>query len=95
MVEEKQGYYLVTAEGKKEFALHSTASISNSIMIVLGIAILVFTFSIELGILPKESVAFFGVVLIVIGFSFLMISRRNRPQLPLNAKFLLKELNRH
>ncbi len=64
-------------------------------MIVLGIAILVFTFSIELGILPKESVAFFGVVLIVIGFSFLMVSRRNKPQLPPNAKVLLKELNRH
>ena len=95
MIEEKQGYYIVTEEGKREFALHSTASISNSIMIVLGIAILVFTFSLELGLLPKESVAFFGVALIVIGSLFLTLSRKNKPQLPPNAKVLLKELNRH
>ncbi len=95
MIEEKQGYYQVTDEGKKEFALHSTASISNSIMIVLGIAILVFTFSISVGLLPKESVAFFGVALIVIGSLFLTLSRKNRPQLPPSAKVLLKELNHH
>jgi hypothetical protein len=40
-------------------------------------------------------VAFFGIALIVIGSSFLMLSRRNRPQLPLAAKVLLKELNQH
>ena len=95
MIEEKQGYYLITAEGKKEFTLQSTASISNSIMIFLGFAILFFTFSIELGILPKESVAFFGVALIVIGVSFLLVSRRNKPQLPSEAKVLMKELNRN
>ena len=94
MIEEKQGYYLVTAEGKKEFTLQSTASISNSIMIFLGVAILFFTFSIELGFLPEESVAFFGVALIVIGVSFLLVSRRNKPQLPPDAKVLMKELNR-
>ena len=44
MIEEKQGYYLVTDEGKKEFALHSTASRSNSIMILIGIAIVAFHF---------------------------------------------------
>jgi hypothetical protein len=95
MVEEKQGYYLVTAEGKKEFALHSTAAMSNSIMIVLGIAIVVFTFSLQFGLLPKESVSFFGIALIVIGSSFLILSRRNKPQLPPEAKVLLKELNKH
>jgi len=95
MIEEKQSYYLVTAEGKKEFTLQSTASITNSIMIFMGIAILFFTFSIELGILPKESVAFFGVALIVIGVSFLLVSRRNKPQLPPEAKVLMKELNRN
>jgi hypothetical protein len=86
MIEEKQGYYLVTGEGKMEFTLQSTAHRSNSIMIFLGVAILFFTFSIELGVLPKESVAFFGVALIVIGFSFLLVSRRNKPQLPSEAK---------
>ena len=95
MIEEKNGYYLVTAEGKKEFALHSTASISNSIMIVMGIAIVVFTFSLELKLVPIISVAFFGIVLIIIGSLFLLLSQRNKPQLPPNAKVLLKELNRH
>src|SRR5208283_4452335 len=48
MIEEKQGYYVVTDERKKEFALHSTASRSNSVMIFIGIAIVLFTFSLEL-----------------------------------------------
>ncbi len=95
MIEEKHGYYLVTAEGKKEFALYSTASISNSIMIVMGIAIVIFTFSLELRLVPIISVAFFGIVLIVIGFSFLLLSKNNKPQLPPEAKDFLKELNRH
>jgi len=94
MLEEKQGYYLVTEEGKKEFALHSTASRSNSIMIIIGIAMVFFTFSLELKIVPVISVTFFGIALIIIGSIFLVIGRRNRPELPLEAKVLLKELNR-
>ena len=78
MIEEKHGYYLVTGEGKKEFALHSTASISNSIMIILGIAIVGFTFSLELEILPKESVVFFGIALIVIGSIFLVVESKKQ-----------------
>jgi hypothetical protein len=95
MIEEKQGYFHVTEEGKKEFALHSTASISNTIMIFLGVAILFFTFSLEYGLLPKESVAFFGIALIIIGSVFLVVSRKNKPKLPDEARVLLKELNRH
>jgi hypothetical protein len=95
MIEEKQGYYLVTDEGKKEFALHSTASRSNSVMIFLGIAIVAFTFGLELGILPIISVTFFGIALIAIGSVFLIIDRKKRPQLTPEAKVLLKELNHH
>src|SRR5208283_1508915 len=80
MIEEKQGYFLVTDEGKKEFALHSTASRSNSVMIFLGIAIVAFTFGLELGILPIISVTFFGIALIAIGSVFLIIDRKKRPQ---------------
>ena len=94
MLEEKQGYYLVTEEGKKEFVLHSTASRSNSIMIIIGIAIFIFTFSLELKIVPVISVTFFGIALIIIGSVFLIIGRRSRPELSLEAKVLLKELNR-
>ncbi len=94
MIEEKQGYYLVTDTGKKEFALYSTAGMSNTIMVVLGIAMIFFTVGLNLGVLPNESVAFFGAALIAIGSLFLIISRRNRPELPPNAKALLKELNR-
>jgi hypothetical protein len=93
MIEEKQGYYLVTDEGKKEFALHSTASRSNSIMIIIGIAAVLFTFGLELRIVPIITVAVFGAALIAIGSVFLIIGRRNRPELPLEAKVLLKELH--
>ena len=94
MIEEKQGYFVVTDTGKKEFALHSTAAMSNMIMLVMGVAMVFFTIGVNFGILPKESVAFFGVALIFIGSLFLLISRRNKPQLPPEAKALVKELNR-
>jgi len=92
MIEEKQGYYLVTDTGKKEFALYSTAGMSNTIMVVMGIAMIFFTVGLNLGILPNESVAFFGGALIFIGGLFLIISRKSKPELPQNAKALLKEL---
>jgi len=95
MIEEKQGYYVVTDEGKKEFALHSTAARSNSIMIFIGIAIIAFTFGIELKFVPILSVTFFGIALILIGSLFLVISRRNKPKLTPEAKDLIKELSRH
>ena len=95
MIEEKHGHFLVTDTGKKEFALYSTAGMNNTIMVVMGIAMVFFTVGIDLRILPKETVAFFGIALISIGSLFLIINRRNKPNLPLQAKILLKELNRH
>jgi hypothetical protein len=94
MIEEKQGYYLVTAAGKNEFTLQSTASRSNLTMVVIGVAMIFFTLTLKLGILPIESVLFFGVTLILIGSLFFVISRKSKPSLPSNAKVLLKELNR-
>ena len=94
MIEEKQGQFLVTDTGKKEFALQSTAAMNNWIMVVMGIAMIVFTFGVSWGFLPKESVAFFGAALILIGSLFLVISRRTKPKLPPEAKALLKELSR-
>ena len=94
MIEEKQGYFLVTDTGKNEFALQSTASMSNTIIIVMGFAMILFTAGLSLDILPEESAAFFGVALISIGFSFLLISRKNKPNLSPEAKTLLKELSR-
>ncbi len=95
MIEEKQGHFIVTDTGKKEFALQSTATMNNWIMIVMGIAIIVLTIGLNLGFLPKESPVFFGAALILIGSLFLTISRRNRPRLSNDAKALLKELNRY
>ena len=95
MIEEKQGHYLVTDTGKKEFALYSTASMSNWIMVVMGFAMIFFTVGLSLNLLPKESAAFFGVMLVSIGSLFLLVSRRSKPKLPLKAKALLKELSRH
>jgi hypothetical protein len=94
MIEENQGYFLVTDTGKNEFALQSTASMSNTIMIIMGFAMILFTAGLSLDILPEESAAFFGVALIFIGFSFLLLSQKNKPKLPPEAKTLLKELSR-
>jgi hypothetical protein len=93
MIEEKQGHFLVTDTGKNEFALHSTASMSNTIMIVMGVAMILFTAGLSLEILPEESAAFFGVALIFIGSLFLLVNRKNKPKLPPEAKALLKELS--
>jgi hypothetical protein len=93
MIVEKQGYFLVTDQGKKEFALHATASRSNLTMIFMGIIIVAFTFSIQFGIVPILSVVFFGIALIIIGFVFLIIGQRSRPKLPPKAQDLLKELH--
>jgi hypothetical protein len=93
MVEEQQGFYVVTEAGKKEFALQATASQSNISMILMGVAIIVLTFSVEFGLVPVLSVVFFGAALIAIGLAFLVIGRRSRPKLPPQAKELLKELN--
>jgi hypothetical protein len=95
MIEEQHGFYVVTDDGKKEFALHATAARSNSTMILIGIAIIVFTFGLELKLIPVLSVTFFGAALIVIGSLFLVVSRRNKPKLVPEAKALLKELNHH
>lgn len=91
MIEEKQGYFSVTDKGKKEFALHSTANMSNTIMVIMGLVLIFFTVGLNLGFLPKESVAFFGVALVFIGSAFLLFSRTNKPKLPPEAKKLLKE----
>jgi hypothetical protein len=95
MIEEKQGYYVVTDTGKKEFALYSTAAMSNTIMLVMGVAMIFFTVGISFGVLPKESVAFFGAALITIGSLFLLISRRNKPKLSAEAKALVNQLSRN
>jgi hypothetical protein len=95
MIEEKKGYYSVTDTGKKEFALYSTAAMSNTIMVVMGVAMVFFTIGLILGLLPKESGAFFGIALILVGSLFLLISRKNKPKLSPEAKILLKQLNRH
>ncbi|MCW3996696.1 MAG: hypothetical protein NWE98_11195 [Candidatus Bathyarchaeota archaeon] len=94
MIEEKQGYYQVTDTGKKEFALHSTAAMSNWIMVTMGAAMVVFTVGLNLGFLPTESVALFGAALILIGSLFLVLSRKNKPVLPAQARALLRELSR-
>ena len=93
MIEEKQGYFQVTDAGKKEFTLQATASRSNLTMIGIGVAMVFFTLTLELGILSKESVLFFGVVLIIVGALFLGVNKRNKPKMPVKARDLLKELN--
>ncbi len=92
MIEEKNGCYQVTETGKKEFALYSTASMSNWIMVVIGIAIVVFTIGLHYGFVPVESAFAFGAILIIIGANFLLVGGKNKPKLSGEAKKLLKEL---
>jgi hypothetical protein len=94
MVEEKQGYFLVTDTGKKEFALQSTATMNNWIIVAMGIAMVFFTVGLNFRILPIESVALFGAALILIGSLFLIVGRRTKPKLPPEAKALFKQLSR-
>lgn len=95
MIEEKAGYYQVTDTGKKEFALYSTASMSNWIMVIMGIAIVSFTIGLHFELLPVESIAFFGGALILVGSMFLLLGRQSKPKLSPEAKTLLKEIGRH
>jgi uncharacterized membrane protein len=64
---------------------------NNWIMVVMGVAMIFITFGLSFGFLPKESVAFFGAALILIGALFLFIGRRNKPKLPPQARALLKK----
>ncbi len=95
MIEEKAGYYQVTDTGKKEFALYSTASMSNWIMVIMGIAIVSFTVGLHFELLPVESISFFGGVLILVGSLFLLLGKQSKPKLSAAAKALLKEIGRH
>lgn len=92
MLEEKDGYFSVTEEGRKEFALHTTASRSNSVMVSIGIALVVLTLCLEWKLVPVVSVTIFGVILIFLGAFFSMLGKANKPELPLQARILLKEL---
>lgn len=94
MLEEKDGYLKVTEEGKREFALHSTASRSNSLVVIAGISLIAFAFLLEVNLFPVEGIAVFGIALIFVGALFSTISRQNKPELPLRARVLLKELKR-
>jgi hypothetical protein len=94
MIEEKQGFYQVTDTGKKEFALYSTQSMSNWIMVIMGIALVSFTVGLHFEILPVWSIAFFGGAFILVGGMFLLVGNKSKPKLSAEAKELLKELNR-
>ncbi len=92
MIEEKEGYFSVTELGKKEFTLQSTASKSNAGIVILGISLIVFTLLLEWGVVPIIGIAVFGFVLIFFGAFFSILNRQNKPELPLKAKVLIKQL---
>ena len=94
MLEEKDGYFTVTDDGKKEFALQSTASRSNQIIVGIGIVLVAFTFLVELQVFPFEGMAVLGVALIFLGAFLSMLGGANRPELPIAARVLLKELKK-
>jgi hypothetical protein len=94
MMEDKDGYFTITANGKKEFSMQSTASRTNQIVVGVGITLIVFTFLVELGVVPIEGAAIFGVVLVFLGGFFSILAQANKPDLPISARVLLKELRK-
>ncbi len=76
MLREKEDYFEVTDEGKKEFALHSTASTSNATLVAVGIVLIAFTLLLEWEIAPLESVAGLGVLLIFLGAFLSMLTEQ-------------------
>lgn len=94
MLEEKDGYFSITDNGKKEFALHTTASRSNSVMVIIGIVLIIFTICLEWKLVPVISVTILGIVLIFLGAFFSLLSKSNRPVLPIKARVLVKELKK-
>lgn len=94
MLREEHDYFVVTDQGKEEFALHSTASKSNSRIIAIGITLIFFFILVKIGVLPEQAIAVLGVVLVFLGYLSSMISKRNEPELPIRARILLKEMNR-
>lgn len=95
MLEEKDGYFQVTENGKKEFALQSTASRSNQIIVGIGVVLIAFTFLLELHVAPVESVAVLGVAMLFLGGLLSILGRANKPELPISARVLLKELRKN
>ena len=71
--------------------LHQEA---NQIIVGIGIALIVFTFLLEIGWVPIEGAAVFGVALVFLGGLFSMLGRANKPDLPISARVLLKELRK-
>ncbi len=94
MLEEKDGYFQVTESGKKEFALHSTASRSNQIIVGIGIVLIALCFLLELQIVPVEAVAVLGIALLFLCGFLSTLSRENKPELTISARVLLKELSK-
>jgi hypothetical protein len=94
MLEEKDGCFSVTENGKKEFALQTTASRSNQIIAAIGVVLIALTFLLELKLIPIEGTAVFGVALIFLGALLSMLNRANKPELPISARVLLKELKK-
>lgn len=94
MLQEEQEYFIVIDEGKKEFELSSTIFKNSLVMIVIGIILILFVLAFKLKILPEEAIAILGIAMIFFGSLSFMISRRNKPRLPIKARILLKKLGK-
>ena len=94
MIEEKQGYYYVTEEGKKEFALHSTAARSNRNDSHRYSDDCFYFFAGIRNCTKRECHIFWGSANCY-WFLVLVSEPKKQAKIALEAKDLLKELNKH
>lgn len=91
LLEEKQGYFIVTSKGKEEFKLHSSLYNTGVAVIALGITLIFYSLLLKIGLLMEEGIAMIGYVLIVFGVLASMGAKKDEPKLSSEAKRLLKE----
>jgi hypothetical protein len=94
MLKKEGDYFVVTDEGKEEFAFSSPTLRHNFLIIGVGmILIIIYKLIIE-EILPILAIEVFGMILTLLGILLIMFAKRNEPELPFRAKVLLKKIRR-
>jgi len=95
LIANTDGYFKVTKKGKEEFDRYSANYNSSIVMVSTGIILIVYSFLQTVGFSMEGGIAVVGIILIIFGAGLSMVIRRNKPQVSLKAKRLLKELKRN
>jgi len=91
MLVEKNGYIILTNEGKGEFEFYSTLFKNSIATFGAGIILLFYYLLLKFNLLTIDGIPMIGWILISVSALFLGIAKRNEPKLPIEARELLKE----